>query len=217
MKRVLIAALMGLTFAGSAFAGPGFYLGIEGGIVFFEDTTDAIGDEYVSSYPGYGFDYASVEQDAGTLAIRPFVGWELTENLGLELGYMRFSQNTTITGTNANRPYKDKWDLSWNSFDFSVLLRPGTDSGLHGLFARVGVHRTTLTTDRRQTGDPFGGTDSSSKDETKSGALFGLGYDWLLGSSGHHAIRASFTHYANFVGLEDDTLNILRIGYRYAF
>lgn len=213
MKRVLIAALMGLTFAGSAFAGPGFYLGIEGGVVAFEDTTD----ETASSYIADGVDSANVKQDAGTLAIRPFVGWELTENLGLELGYMGFSQNTTVTGTDGGDSYKDKWDLSWSSLDFSVLLRPGADSGLHGLFARVGVHRTTLTTDNKWTGDAWVSEGSSSEDETKSGALFGLGYDWFLGSSGHHAIRASFTHYSNFIGLEDDALNILRIGYRYKF
>lgn len=222
MKKMLLAVVMGMTFAGSAFAGAGFYLGAEGGFVSFKNGADDMADLYVNDY---GTNSAHAEQDTSALAFRPFVGADLTENIGLEFGVMAFSQETTVTGNYSGGHYKESYDLSWRTIDFSAMLRPSAESGLHGLFARLGGHSTTATVDFKSS---LGGKDSSSK--TDSGILFGLGYDWFLGKNkDHHALRFSFTHYSNFVagskgkdysdfiGLEDDALNILRIGYFYKF
>jgi hypothetical protein len=211
IKQVFAAAILGVLFQGLAFA-QSFYLGAEGGFVFFKDEADDIANLYVH---GSGFDSARVKQDGTGFAVRPFVGLEITKNIAAELGLMAFSQNTTVTFTDSGDSYKDTYDASWSTVDFSLLLRPGADSKAHGFFARIGGHSTKATVDFKSSWD---GSDISYS-ESKSGALFGLGYDWFFGESkAHHALRLSFTHYSDFiVGLEDEALNILRLGYFYRF
>ncbi|MDF3823334.1 hypothetical protein P3G55_25855 [Leptospira sp. 96542] len=185
------------------------YLGVEGGFVFFKDETDELADDYVDDG---AFD-VTVEQNVAALATRPFVGVELTENIALELGVMVFSQKTTADVRDGGGSYEESWKNSWRTVDYSVLLRPSADTGWQGFFARVGGHSTKGTTDFDSTRNT-----PEKQSESKSGALFGLGYDWFFGESKqHHALRFSFTHYSSFVGLEDDALNIVRVGYFYRF
>lgn len=209
MKKILTGVMIGMTLTCSAFA-QSVYVGVEGGAVAFKDETDDIANTYVSYSNVYS---ARVEQDAGAVALRPFVGVELTENIALEFGLMSFSQDTSVEGSYSGGYYKESWERAWRTVDFSALLRPAADSELHGLFARVGGHSTKSTYEFKSS---LGGRDNDS--ETKSGALFGLGYDWFFGESrAHHALRLSFTHYDNVAGLEDDALNILSFGYFYKF
>jgi hypothetical protein len=90
------------------------------------------------------------------------------------------------------------------------LLRPRAS----GFFARAGGHATTFDVDYKRNGTGSVADDSSSNSESKSGLLLGLGYDWKIGPG---ALRASFTHYTNMPGYEDEYLNLLKVGYLFKF
>ncbi len=208
MKKALIAAVMGMAAAGSAFAEAGFYLGAEGGFVFFEDTTDEEAHYYINEL---GADTVKVKQDKAAMAIRPFAGVALTDNIGLEFGMSFFSRGMTAEGTAGASTYKDKYEQSWRIVDYSILLRPSASSGF---FLRAGGHSTTMDLDFDRTGTGSVADDSDSVSKSKSGAQFGLGYDWKIGPG---ALRLSATHYGNVPGMKDDALNIIKAGYLFKF
>lgn len=206
MKKALIAIVMGVAAAGAASAQTGFYLGVEGGLTFFEDTTDEEADQYIND----GANSVEVEQKLAALPIRPFAGFEITENISVELGLTFYSRDMSAKGTVGLATFKDTIEMSWRIIDYSVLLRPSAS----GFFARVGGHSTTVDFDfdRKGTGAIASGSDSVS--ESKTGLLLGLGYDWEMGPG---ALRASFTHYTNMPGYEDKYLNLFKVGYLFKF
>ncbi|MGJ4748649.1 hypothetical protein ACQV5M_19970 [Leptospira sp. SA-E8] len=96
-----------------------------------------------------------------------------------------------------------------------MLLRPGTASRSRGFFVRIGGHSSTVENEYRWTGSAYTQSGSRSLSENKSGAQFGLGYDWSLGSG---SLRLSGTHYANFPGLDgEDALTLVKVGYLFEF
>jgi hypothetical protein len=207
MKKLLIATVMSVAATGPAWAEPGFYLGIEGGFTFFEDTTDEGAAYYINEL---GASTVEVEEDSAAFPIRPFAGFELNENIALELGVSFFSREITAEGTAGASTFKDTYEQSWRIVDFSVLLRPRAS----GFFARAGGHATTFDVDYKRVGTGSVADDASSNSESKSGLLLGLGYDWKIGPG---ALRASFTHYTNMPGYEDEYLNLLKVGYLFKF
>ena len=207
MKKLLISALVALATSGVAYAQSDFYLGVEGGFTFFSDTSDKVAKAYINEL---GASTVEVEQERVGALIRPFVGFELADDIALELGLSVQSRKTTAEGTFGGGTFKDTFKTSWRILDCSVLLHPNTS----GFFARLGGHVTTIDTvfDRDGSGSVADG--SYSDTEHNSGLILGFGYDWKIGRG---ALRASFTHYSNMLGYEDESLNLLKVGYLFKF
>lgn len=202
----------------------GFYLGVEVGGAPVADLTTKVADSYEQAYGATG----TVGQDLLATGGRLFLGWEITENFSWEMGLTALSANLTVEGDIAGDSFKDTYDSSWRIIDYTLLLRPDASSGLHGFFVRLGSHVTTNTLKNRWAGEAWAEEGSETKTKDKFGFLLGLGYDLALGQRKAHVLRFSYTHYDNVpdlsddleVGkgfLEDNTLDVFKVGYLYRF
>ena len=229
MKRVVQQGLAAVAFGlllGAAHAQ--VYVGAEGGLTFFKDTSKDEADNYIYNF---GADSAKVTLQTVGVPVRPFVGAQLTDNIGLELGYQILSQIETVKGSISGDDYKDTYDSSWRTIDYTALLRlSDASSRLNGLFLRVGGHSTTGDLKFKGAGSAYasggawaGSTTSQSVSESKSGVVLGIGYDLWLGSSKSNVLRFSYTLYGNMPYVYDDngkdgaSLSVLKFGYLYKF
>ena len=183
MKKLLltlpiIAISVSSTYADDFVAKP--YLGFDYGTAKLSDETTSVATSLVSSLGGS----ATVTQSSSITNYRFFGGYDLTENLGLELGYSKSSDVTfgisgTAGSTYSNVSYSGSYTTAISGLDYSMLLRPSIASGLNGLFFRIGGHNLTSKTSGSITVSTT--TVASSTSESGNGLLYGFGYDTKIG------------------------------------
>jgi hypothetical protein len=182
MKKLLILPIIAVsinsTYADDFVARP--YLGVDYGIAKLSDETTSTAQSLVSSLGGS----ATVTQSSSVTNYRFFGGYELTENLGLELGYSKSSDVTlaisgTAGNTYSNVSYSGSFATAVSGLDYSMLLRPSIASGINGLFLRIGGHNFTQKTSGSITVSTK--TVTSNTSESGNGLLYGFGYDTKIG------------------------------------
>ncbi|MDI9408366.1 MAG: hypothetical protein QM523_03885 [Candidatus Pacebacteria bacterium] len=185
---------------------PGLYLGIDLGYATVKDQTQETADLMVKTLGGR----ATVTQDAGLGLARILAGFKIIENLDLEIGYFKSSeQHMNAEGTAWNGGnYTIKATSVSSGFDYSLLLRPSLSTGINCLFIRAGGHSSQ---EEGKVITKVYNIDVASETVTVkgSGFLYGLGYDEYFGE--HFALRGEFTRYEKIAGVSDNYANLFHI------
>jgi len=123
---------------------PNFYLGVDAGIPFGTDQPALIRQGVVSRVGGS----AEVNQDSIGINGRLFAGYQVTENIGIELSVFRTTAaQFSLNGTTASRAtYAGNASMQGSGFTYAAMLRPSVSTGWNQLFFRLGGHRSTSDT-----------------------------------------------------------------------
>jgi opacity protein-like surface antigen len=182
----------------------GAYGGVELGYSKVENDAQSTANSLVNEVGGA----VTVTQDTSVAIGRAFGGFNINENIAVELGYIRTSdvsqQAAGVAGNSV--AYTAKADVSVSGVDYSVLLRPSLASGWNGLFGRVGGHYLEASSDVTVTA---ASTVTMSRNVSGGGFLVGLGYDTSV--SDNIDLRASYTYLNNLAG-GDGYANVFSIG-----
>ena len=175
MKKLLLAAVVA-TISSGAFA------------------ADAAGP-----YIGAEAAYAKLQSsDGGVGAGRLYGGYNINENVGVELGLYRTADVDYIYPTTRITVYT-------YGVDGSVLLRPSISTGLNGLFARIGYHQDNVHASA---------TNGRWADQWGGGFMLGAGYDAKINDN--LSARISYS-YLNNVADSDYSANVGSLGLNYKF
>lgn len=150
-------------------------------------------------YIGAEAGYAKLQSSDGGVAVgRFFGGYNVNENVGLELGAFRTADVDYIypTATVSVHAY---------GVDASVLLRPSVSTGLNGLFARVGAHYDDVNASA---------TNGRWADKWGGGFMLGAGYDLKINDN--LSARVSYSYLDNVAG-SDYSANVGNLGLQYKF
>ena len=147
--------------------------------------------------------------DEATGYLRGYVGFPVTENVGVEAGYFdtgSLDATYTIAGASATESYDA------NGFDFSAVIR-GDDTKKGGIFGRAGLHFSELTGAATIT---IGGTtyNIASQSASGTGTVFGAGYE-LEKSADGSGIRVGIDLYSSIGGLDDADFTLFYVGYMF--
>ena len=154
-------------------APPNFFLGVDAGIPFGTDQPALIRQGVVSRVGGS----AEVNQDSIGINGRLFAGYQVTENIGIELSVFRTTAaQFSLNGTTASRvTYAGNASMQGSGFTYAAMLRPSVSTGWNQLFFRLGGHRSTSDTSTQVFFPGRSSTTASSS--TGNGVQFGLGFD----------------------------------------
>ena len=209
MKKIVIAlAVTQALISTQAFAADaklvGPYAGVELGYSKVESDAQSTANSLVNEVGGA----VTVTQDTSVVIGRLFGGYNINENLAVELGYIRTGDvSQRASGVAGNSvPYNASADVSVSGVDYSVLLRPSIASGWNGLFGKVGGHYLEASTDYTVTAL---GSLSGNNSKSGSGFLVGLGYETSIADN--IGFRTSYTYYNNLAG-GDGYANVFSIG-----
>lgn len=210
-KKLLVAALFAAATTTGAFAQssqfkPGFYAGVELGYATVKDQTQESANTLVGILGGS----ATVTQDSSIFDGRIFGGYKIIENIDIEVGYAQSGTvSQTASGrTSGNVAYSGNVDISYNGFDYSILLRPSISTGLNNLYFRVGG--TYLTQKASASLSAAGASASTTQNTSGSGYILGLGYDIPLTKSVD--VRAAYNYLGNIAGVSNSYSNRFSIG-----
>jgi hypothetical protein len=181
------------------------YIGFEFGSFQFKDQT-SIASGLVSTVGGS----ATSVQDTGMSVGRFFGGMNLTENIGAEIGYvMTGTANATFSGVSGSAvAYSGTATVKASGLDFSGLIRPGTATGLNGLFLRLGGHSMTVKTDVSLLSGAGSGASNTSQSGT--GGLIGFGFDGKINDK--LDFRLAYTSYQTIGGVSGNDVNLISVG-----
>lgn len=205
LKKIgVIAAMMGMAFAGNAMA-EGWYLGAEYGSAK-EKESSSIAQGLVDAVGGS----ASSVQDTSVGVGKIFAGYGFTENFGVELGYISSgSMDASFSGVSGSSiAYAGTASKKTSGFDYAAIIRPSQSSGLNGLFFRAGGHTLTVdTTVSLSVGASSGVTNDST---SGSGTLYGIGYDANISKNAD--LRIAYTAYNSIGGVSGNDANVFSLG-----
>ena len=137
----------------------------------------------------------TAEYDKGAFVGRVFAEYGLASNLGIEAGYFQTS--------GAGATYKIGADSASETYDIHGLDISAVFRSSEGLFAKVGIHSSTIDGAANLT---IGGTSyAATASKTGTGALLGGGIE--MGN-----IRYSIIHYADIGGI-DTSATFFSLGY----
>jgi hypothetical protein len=181
------------------------YLGFEFGSYQFKDQ-NSLATGLVSALGGS----ATSVQDSGMTVGKIFGGMNLTENFGVEVGYiMTGSANATFSGVSGSAvAYSGTASIKASGLDFSGLIRPGTATGLNGLFLRLGGHSMTVKNEVSVLTGSSSGASSTSNSGT--GGLIGVGYDGKINDK--LDFRVAYTSYSTIGGVSGNNANLFSVG-----
>ncbi len=209
MKNILLAsAILTALVSSNALAEDaktsGAYAGAELGYSRVKNDAQEVANGLVSELGGS----VIVTQDSGVAVGRLFAGYNINENIAVELGYLHTADiNLNAAGVAGNSvAYTGAADTSIKGVDYAVLIRPSASTGLNGVFAKVGGHSLKASTDMSLTGTSTVSFNDSVKG---SGFLLGLGYQAPISSN--IDARATYTYYDNVAG-EDGHANVFSLG-----
>lgn len=182
----------------------GPYAGVELGYSKVESDAQSTANSLLNEVGGA----VTVTQDTSVAIGRLFGGYNINENVAVELGYIRTGDvSQRASGVAGNSvPYTASADVSVSGVDYSILLRPSIASGWNGLFGRVGGHYLEASADYSITAI---GSASGNISNKGSGFLVGLGYETSIADN--VGFRAGYTHYSNLAG-DDGYANVFSIG-----
>lgn len=181
------------------------YIGFEFGSFQFKDQT-TVASGLVSVVGGS----ATSVQDTGMGVGRFFGGMNFNENVGAEIGYvMTSTANASFSGVSSGSvAYSGTATQKASGLDFSALIRPGTATGLNGLFLRAGGHSMSVQTDvTLLTGS---GSGASSATKSGTGGLIGIGYDGKINDK--LDFRVAYTSYSTIGGVSGNDVSLFTIG-----
>lgn len=186
------------------------YGGVEYAWVKFKDQT-SIASVLVGSVGGT----ATSTQDTGISIGRFYGGYALTENLGVEIGYvMSGTANATFSGVARNGvAYSGNAQIKVSGVDYAAVFRPSKASGLNGLFFKLGGH--SLSGDTTVSLITGAGSGAASTSVSGSGTLYGLGYEAEIAPN--MAVRAAYTTYSKIAGVSGSDANIYTVGLNFKF
>lgn len=190
----------------------GIYTGLE-----LEDThfSPAVGNNASAALTNNNGGSANVGSDPSLFLGRVFVGVQGFETAAVELGFLNTtSANAGFNGTTrAGVSYSGHDSTGLSGIDLSVLLRPSYNSGLNGLFLRLGVNHLTQS-DNYSVGTP-GAVTPSAGNFSGNGVQWGVGYDAMLDA--HFNVRIELLDYENIAGLSGNSITSLALGVNYHF
>ncbi len=209
MKKILIAtAVISALVSSQAFAEDaklvGAYAGAELGYTRVQNDAQATANALVNAVGGS----VIVTQDTGVVIGRLFAGYNINENIALELGYLQTGDVTQRAAGVARNSvaYTGSANVSVSGVDYAVLVRPSVASGLNGLFAKIGGHYLEASQDATLTGTSTVSVNSSVKG---SGFLVGFGYQAAVADNVD--VRATYTYYDSVAG-GNGYANVVSVG-----
>jgi opacity protein-like surface antigen len=162
-------------------------------------TSGAFAADASGPYMGAEAGYAKLQSSDGGVGVGRFYGgYNVNENVGLELGLFRTANvdylypGTTVT-------------VHAYGADASVLLRPSISSGFNGLFARIGLHDDNVHASA---------TNGRWADKWGGGVILGAGYDAKINEN--LSARISYSYLDNVAG-SDYSANVGSLGLNYKF
>ncbi len=183
---------------------PGVYVGAELGATRVDNNAQAFANGLVAVNGGS----SSVTQNTSVGTGRVFAGYKIIENMDAEVGYFKSGDITyNFSGVSSgSTAYSGVAKVNAEGFDYSVLLRPSIQSGLHGAFLRLGAHssRENLVI----TGTNIRGTKA---DVSGTGYLYGLGYD--IASTQTFDVRLQWMRLEKIAGESSDKANVFSVGF----
>jgi len=209
MKKILIAtAVISALVSSQAFAEDskliGAYAGAELGYSRVENEAQTTANTLVNALGGS----VIVTQDTGVAIGRLFAGYNINENVAVELGYMQTGDVTQHAAGIARNSvaYTGSMNVSVSGVDYAVLVRPSVASGWNGLFAKFGGHYLEESGDVTLTGTS---TVSVSQSVKGSGFLVGFGYQAPVAD--RIDFRATYTYYDSVAG-GNGYANVVSVG-----
>jgi opacity protein-like surface antigen len=181
-----------------------FYIGAEYGSATLKDRSGDLAAALVAAVGGT----ATASQDTSVSVTRLLGGYNVSPNLGIELGYMQSGTvNYRFSGVSGSA-YAGSANISISGMDYTVVLRPSSAPGLNGLFFKLGGHSLTQKLDVAVASGTAAVAGSSST--SGSGVLYGLGYDLKLSSN--LDVRFAYTGADKIAGISNSNINYLSIG-----
>jgi len=184
-----------------------YYLGLEAGYADADTGADETA-QYLSNLVGQTVSY-SYDDSAGVGRI--FMGYELDRSIAFEVGVFATgdSENTYSTSGGAGTGSAVE-DFSAKGLDVSFIFKP-TETGL---FARLGGHYSEVDSTAAVTFGSYNYSLSASgwSNESGSGLLGGLGYDYDIGENNTMTLRASYTYYNSLGGISGADMHTFNIG-----
>jgi hypothetical protein len=208
MKKTLLAiAISAATIGTSAYAADKrVYGAVEYGAASIDENAAAVATVYVTALGGS----ATVTQDTGVGVGRLFLGYRLTPQTAVEVGYFQSqSFGYRVAGvTSGSAAYTSNLSVDYSGFDAAFVWAPmSTNFGDGGFYVKAGAHSSTVESSWTITG--AGGTLGLSAEESGTGMLFGAGYDWKFGSDAF--VRFSGTRYTSLAGDSDNKATVWAI------
>ena len=212
---ILAALSLTLGIANAQQAPSGFYVGAEVGQSKLKDQTSELSSALNSGFSGGS---STVSQSSSVTVSRFFGGYNINENVAVELGYSQsssFGLNGSGKTGNAftqapNIAYSFSGGEKFSGFDISGLFRPSVDTGWNGLFFRAGVtnlkESNSVTVSVTGVGTPY----SNSGSQSGTGTVYGIGYDADIGSG--FKVRAAVTSYSKIAGDSSASGTLYSIG-----
>jgi hypothetical protein len=186
------------------------YFGFEVGSTKVQDATGSTASSLVSSLGGS----AVVTQDSSVQSYKLIGGYKVSENLDLELSYLKTSTlDMNFAGVSGgNVAYSGNVNVKFSGYEYSAIVRPSISSGWNNAYVKLGGH--TLDADagfRVTAGNVNVGTSASV---SGTGLLVGVGYDYPVDKN--TSLRFAWTRYSDVAG-EDITAKFVSIGAIYKF
>jgi len=207
MKKLAMALLVaGICAAPNAYgrdtdSGP--YAGINLGYTYIDGNAQEIANSAVAALGGS----ATVTQDTSTGGGRVFAGYNVNQNVAVEVGFLKTADLTTkITGrTGGGLAYTGQADVSIESFDYAILIKPFADGGLYG---KVGGHTDDSTVEGKYS---IAGLSAAEKiSYSGTGLMVGVGYQESLSDTIDY--RIDYTYYDRVSGVKDANASAVTLG-----
>ena len=186
-----------------------FQFGIEAGSVA-PSTPSNVAQMLVTRVGGV----AVSSQDSSAAYGRIFGDLNMSENFGLELGYLGSGNlNSNFTGVSGgNIAYTGNVADAVSGFDYSVFIRPSKSTGWNSAFFKVGGTSYTLNeTASISTGY---GNAAGSQSLSGSGTFWSAGYDFTFNEK--NAWRLAYSSFNNIAG-QGANATALSVGYLIGF
>ena len=100
-----------------------------------------------------------------------------------------------------------------SGFDYAAVIRPSKDSGINGLFFKLGGH--SLSGDSSVSIVSGAGAGAASSSVSGSGTLYGFGYETEI--SPMMVARFGYTNYKTIAGVSGSDANIYSVGVNFKF
>lgn len=203
MRKIVFAVAMLASSAVFAQTEPRYYGGIELGAAKLDDATGDFLNSFVGAYGGA----ASATQDSTIGVARFFLGYRITEKFAVEGGYFNSNKaNLRLSGvTGLGAPYTASAGVDYAGIDVSAVWFPMAEKmGDAGFFLKGGLHHAELNGSLSVTG--VGGTAGVSFDDSGTGSLIGIGYDWKFTKDAFARIAA--TRYLRVAGDSENNATV---------
>jgi hypothetical protein len=153
---------------------------------------------------------AAVSQDKYVFLGRLFAGYKVTENIDVEIGYLKTNDvNMSFNGVSSGAvAYTGSANINISGFDYSALVRPSIRSGYNNLYFRFGG--TNWDTKSSYTINGNSGSINTSENTSGVGLQYGIGYDGDI-STGLKS-RIAFTRYDKVSGVSGNSANVFSVG-----